>query len=193
MASTPSTVALAELLPRVRDLKVTRISHLSRQRLILDLEWAGGKATATVDVVEVLAGNAGAVPRLEARERLAKVVQDVPDDLSEAEARRRGVPLWWSSEWLRAQLVEHGTFRSIAAEAGVAEQIISEWGRRHGISRKPRVDRHKADAVIETLAVDLSEGREWPSIQELAERHGVSRATVERWRATARKRADAAG
>lgn len=180
---------VAALLPRVRNLQITRVAHLDGRRLILDLEWAGGKATTTMDIVEVLTGTSGSASRIEAPERLAKTVQDIPDDLSEAEARRRGVPLWWSGEWLRAQLTEHGTFRSIAEEAGVAEQVISEWGRRHGISRRPRIDRRKASAAIEALTADLREGRAWPSIQALAERHGVSRATVERWRSAARRRA----
>lgn len=185
-----NTRDLATLLPRVRNLQITRVAHLTDRRLILDLEWAGGKATATVDIVEVLAGEAKRPPRLDAPESLARLVQETPSDLSEAEARRRGLPPYWSAEWLEAQLLEHGTFRAIAAEVGVSEQVISEWGRRHGISRRPRIDRQKAAAVIAKLVDESRAGRTWPSIEAMVAEHRVSHATVERWRQAARRQAD---
>lgn len=179
---------LAARLSGVRDLRVVRASYLSASRLVLEVEWAGGGATATFDVVEVLAATDGAPPRLARPEALSKTVQAVPADLSEAEARRQGVPLWWSREWLTAELEQHGTFRAVAQNVGVSEQVISEWGRRHGISRRPRVSRRAAAEAIERLAADLSAGREWASVEEDAREHGVSSATVSRWRQAARRR-----
>lgn len=183
--------ALASLLPRVRDLRITRVAHLTNARVVLGLEWAGGNATVTMDIVELLASRDATPPPIAAPERLSRAAREAPRELSEADVRRRGLPLWWSGEWLEAQLAERGTFRAVAESVGVSEQVISEWGRRHGISRRPRVPRREAERIIAGLASDLAAGRAWPSLVEQASEHGVSTATVSRWRAAAKQRVEA--
>lgn len=182
---------LAELLTTAHDLRVVRVTHLTGSRAVLAVEWANGNAAFTVDIVEVLDSNHSAGRAIQSAPKLARAVQGAPEHLTEAQARKRGLPLWWSAEWLTGQLDRLGTFRAVAEAAGVSEQVVSEWGRRHGISRKPRVSKRTTAEAVESLASDLREGREWGPVRADAERWSVSEATVSRWRKAARATVEA--
>jgi len=70
-------------------------------------------------------------------------------------------------------LDKHGNYTKIAEVTGIPAQTLNKWGVKHGINKKPRIDKHVKRRVITLLANGMS-------YSEIAKRAKVSKATVSR-------------
>lgn len=187
---------LPGVLSAAQNLKVTRVVPLTQTRVLLGFEWTGGQATATFDAVELVNGEDS---RWTVERRDDQLHSSEISDLfsskvwTEEDLRRQGLPLWWNKEWLEAQLQRASSYRALAAELGELEQVMSEWGRRHGIHVKPRKSPAEVKRIVAQLVEDIRSGANaaWPSVPAHAEALGVSQATLSRWRKLAREQFEA--
>lgn len=110
---------------------------------------------------------------------------------TEAELRARGLPLYWSKEWLEAQLDQGATYASLATRLGYRYDSISGHALRvHGIRRYRKLTPHDEQAV---QAVLDGGGTVSAAAQTSAPRLGpVSRQRIANitWPATIRQIAD---
>ncbi len=198
MPNFPSAIDLAELLSQAREIYVLRARYLSGRRLVLDLEVDRVEITATVDVVEVLAGaypEVSPMTRRQARSsrsggEVAGITKRVGEIVSEEQARRAGVPLYHSKEWLERQYAAFGSWARVAQVFGFGENAVNDWARRHGLNVRPQYDPAWVTERVEELAAKLRGGEPLETLVAYAQRVGVSKNTALRMYKRARELAE---
>jgi transposase len=82
-------------------------------------------------------------------------------------------------EWLERELAAGRSIESIAREVGRHPSTVAYWVNRHGLTSQ-HAERHAARGGLapDVLAADVAEGL---SVRAIAERRGVSYATVRHW------------
>ncbi len=89
--------------------------------------------------------------------------------------KKEGLPLYWNEEWLRGELARLGSYKAIEKVHGYPNSTVSAFAKRaFGMETKPRVKDKKP------LVRKLHRENPTLSIEEIARRAGVSKATA--WR-----------
>lgn len=177
MLATPSDL-IATLANRRHHTSIIRVTPLGENRAVFTVRLGDETVQFTVSIGEVI----GLVPpaaakrfsRGEARSRISVATQDAKS-WTEEELRREGLPLYWSEEWLRRMLDQYGSFVAVAEATGYGPNTMNNYAiRQFGWSQKPRKAQLKAK-VIEDWRTSGD------SLEKVAARHGVHKATVYRW------------
>lgn len=157
-------------------IEVVGARQAGETRLALKLEMDGSPLTIEVSGVEVVAGDLDTAVRAVKgrRGRLNRVKR--PEELSVKELTAQNLPLYWNEEWLRRELGRLGSYAEIARVHGFPSPvtIASYAKRKFGIDVQAGYAK-KRQAIYEDFdAGDYTQ-------LELANKHGVSVATVYRW------------
>ncbi|WP_158679882.1 type I-E CRISPR-associated protein Cas5/CasD [Deinococcus sp. NW-56] len=105
------------------------------------------------------------------RQAVRRVQDDAKTNWSEEEARREGLPLYYSAEWFAREFGRLGSLAAMEREHGYSNQALSNWGRRHGLALKPRLSDGQVTRIRELRAQGLS-------LEAVAQEVGVGKATV---------------
>lgn len=169
---------IAALANRRRPTTIMRVTPLGENRAVFTVRMGDETVQFTVSIREVI----GSVPLAkrerfshgEARARVHAAVRDAKS-WSEEELRREGLPLYWSEAWLQRMFDQYGSFVAVAEATGYSAQAMNNYAVKHfGWSQKPR-KAHLKQRVIEDWRTSGE------SLERVAARHGVNKATVYRW------------
>jgi hypothetical protein len=175
----PSAADLIDALAKHRrPTSIIRVTPLGENRAVFTVRLGDATVQFTVSIHEVI----GLVPsakrkrlsRGQARSRIHTAMQDAKS-WTEEELRREGLPLYWSEAWLKRMFEQYGSFVAAAEASGYGAQTLNNYAvKRFGWSQKPRKAQLKA-RVIEDWRTSGD------SLEKVAARHGVNKATVYRW------------
>lgn len=162
---------LAEALARSsRGFVVRGVEDFGEGKVLIKARWKGEVMVFEATIGRVVEG------------RLPSRVAAAPDgrEYTEEEAKRLGLPLYHSKEWLRGALKRYGSVTGIVKATGYTHKVVTLAVVRHGLQgESPRLAQ-----VAKWKAMKEKAEAEWlagSTPKDIAKAYGVSERTVYGW------------